>query len=88
VECGFYLPDPNTINVYFMKEIMNRERRAIKAADMKYMYVPMYDSLSIKNMLEFAFGFEGIDKYFPIPRDIPALPRQVSLILSPKRNIF
>jgi hypothetical protein len=45
VKCGFYLPDPNTINVYFMKEIMKKERRVIKAADMTLKYGTMYDSL-------------------------------------------
>ncbi len=58
-----------------MKEIVTMEKKAIKASKVQYTYVPMYDSLSVKKLMEFASGFDGMDRYFPIERDIPALPR-------------
>ena len=58
-----------------MKEIVSMQKKALKAAEVKYLYVPFYDTLSIKKMIEFASSFDGVDLYFPLERDIPALPR-------------
>ena len=53
VEVGYSLPDFNTINVYFMKEIINKQKKAIKVNNMKYLFVPQYASLSVCKILAF-----------------------------------
>ena len=78
VDVGLYLPPYKTINIYFVKDILARRKKAIKNADVSHLYVPQYESLTIPKMLEFAMRHEGLADYFPHPRDIPALPRQVS----------
>ena len=40
-----------------MKAVMEKEKRAIKVADVKYLFAPQYKSLSIPKLLEFAAEF-------------------------------
>ena len=40
VEVGYYLPPYETINIYFMKELLAKKKRHIKGDQVKYLYVP------------------------------------------------
>ena len=62
---------------------MEKQKLAIKAADVKYLYAPQYKSLSIKELLEFAADYHEVEDYFPEARDLPMLPRQVSCSITP-----
>jgi len=78
VECGFYLPAFHTINVWFLKEIMAKRKKAIKNKDMQWLYAPQYETLSREKMLDWGFEHGNIGEYFPEERDLELLPRQVS----------
>ena len=53
-DCGYYLPPYKSVNIYFMKAIMAKEKNAVKTSNIKYIYAPQYASLSIQNILDFA----------------------------------
>ena len=76
VDVGYYLPPYKSINVYFMKDLMAKRKRAIKINDVKHLYAPQYDSLSISKILDFAAAYPSVEEHLPDPRDIPMLPRQ------------
>ena len=78
VDVGFYLPSYKTINVYFMKDIMAKRKKAIKNADLCYLYAPQYEELTSAKIIAFAMERGGVVDYLPAEKDIPALPRQVS----------
>ena len=78
VDVGLYLPAYKATNIYFVKDIMARRKRAIKNENVSHLFVPHYEALTIAKMLEFALQHEGVADYLPHERDIPALPRQVS----------
>ena len=53
VDCKFYLPDYRSITVFFMKDLLSGERKALKLDEVKHLYVPYYKSLTIESMLGF-----------------------------------
>ena len=76
VDVGYYLPPYKCINVYFMKALMSRKKKALKTTDIKHLYAPQYDSLSVSKLLDFAAAYSAVEEHLPEPRDIPLLPRQ------------
>ena len=81
MDCGYYLPPYKTVSVYWMKDLMARKRKAIKTSKIQTLNVPQYETLSIKKLLEFAADYHAIEVYFPEPREIPQLPRSVSVVI-------
>ena len=71
VDAGYYLPSFKTINCYFMKALIAGEKKAIKTAEVKYIYAPQYASLSVQRILQFAQEYQAIAAYLPAERDIP-----------------
>lgn len=59
-----------------MKALMARKKKALKTSDMKYLYAPQYDTLSISKLLDYAAAYHAVEEYMPDARDIPMLPRQ------------
>ena len=57
---------------------MAKKRKAVKTGQIKHLYAPQYNSLSVDKILAFAWQFNEIHAYFPEKRDISMLPRQVS----------
>ena len=76
---GYYLPHYKVVSVYWMKDLLSKKRKAIKTSEIQTLNVPQYESLSIKKMLDFASAYNEVEDYFPDPREIPHLPRSVSL---------
>ena len=62
---------------------MGMKKKAISNKEVKHLYAPQYPSLSIEKILEFANQFQELSHYMPDQCDIPLLPRQVSLEISP-----
>ena len=87
VDVGYYLPAYKVVSIYWMKDLLSKRRKAVKSADVQTINVPMYDSLSIKKMLDFAAAYNEVEDYFPDPREIPQLPRQVSVHPSAQRQV-
>ncbi len=75
VDVGCYLPHYETITIYFMKDILAGKKKALKVSEMKYLFVPQYESLSVKRILEFASSFPRVYEYFPIEKEVHSLPR-------------
>ena len=81
VEVGAYLPPYTSINVYFMKDLIAGIKRIMKVQEMKYLYVPQYETLSLGKILRFAQGYQGVFDFLPVEKDLLQLPRQVRIIV-------
>ena len=88
VDAGLYLPPATNVTIYWMKCILSGQKKALKVTDIQYLYVPQYESLSIKEMLSFASERGSIIPYLPDDRDIHLLARQVSWIQTPKNGLI
>ena len=78
MDLGLYMPAYKTVSVYWMKDLLSKKKKAIKASEVQTLSVPQYETLSIKKMLDFAASYQQIEDFFPDPREISQLPRQVS----------
>ena len=67
------------VNVYFMKALLAGTKKALKTEAVKVLYAPQYESLAISKLLDFVAGYNAITDYLPDPRDMPSIPRQVSI---------
>ena len=63
-----------------MKAILNQQKKAIKTSEVKHLYAPQYETLSIENILRLAQQHREIYEFLPEGRDVPMLPRQVSIV--------
>ena len=59
-----------------MKALLAGTKKALKTEAVKVLYAPQYESLSIKQLLDFAAAYPAIHEYLPIPKDVRQLPRQ------------
>ena len=82
MDCGLYLPPFKCVNIYFIKSIMCKQKRAIKTSAVKYMFAPQYDTLSIEKILAFSSQYAEVLNYLPEERDMHMLPRQVSKLMT------
>lgn len=63
------MPPFKTVNIYFMKAVMCRQKRAIKASAVKYIFAPQYETLSIEKILTFASQYADVLQHLPEERD-------------------
>ena len=75
VDAGYYLPPYKCVNIYFMKALLSRKKRALKNDQVKHLSVPQYETLTISKILDFAAAYPVVEDFLPEPRDIPMLPR-------------
>ena len=61
-----------------MKALLAGTKKALKTEAVKVLYAPQYESLSIKQLLDFVAGYNAIVDYLPDAWDMPNIPRQVS----------
>jgi hypothetical protein len=40
------------------------------------MFVPQYEFLSLEDIIEFAFGYNEVQEYFPVQREMRKMARQ------------
>ena len=40
IDAGLYMPNYKAINIYFMKAVVAGQKKAVKTADVKYLYCP------------------------------------------------
>ena len=78
MDAGLYLPPFKSVNIYFMKEVMAMKKKAIKSKDVQHIYAPQYETLTCAKIYEFVQHNAEARAYFPVDKDVPALPRQVS----------
>ena len=91
VDCGYYLPDKNTVTVYFLRDLMSgKKQRKCPAADaadplfaadlnctaIKHLTVPHYETLTTAAIKDKWCAKSITAAHMPEPRDIDYLPRQ------------
>ena len=75
-EVKAYLPNIETVTIFFLKEVASSERRYIKSDKAKHLSVPHFEGLTVDDFLEYAGQHGRVMDYFPPQKEIPKLPRQ------------
>jgi hypothetical protein len=65
------------MTISWMKSIVSGEKKAEKVTDVKFLYAPMYETISLEEMLGYSSSDARLTKCLPDERDIHLLPRQV-----------
>ena len=50
---GAYLPHPEHVNSWHLKDLVTGDKAMIKGHEVKYLHVPHYDNLSVEDFLMF-----------------------------------
>ena len=61
----FYLPDETVVNKDFLKQIIQGEKHLFKKHEVKYVQVPQYEELSVKNIYPLMAKDAVFMSYFP-----------------------
>ena len=88
MDCHKYLPPYHCVTVYFMKDLVAGKKKAVKNTDIVHVAAPQYSALSIEKIIGQATQHPAILDYFPDPRDMAALPRQVSTLPEPEAKFI
>ena len=75
-EVNVFLPPFENVTIWHLRDIQSGSKKRIKSADVKHISVPQFEGLSIKDMQAFADKYPGVNKYFPIEKEVEKLPRQ------------
>ena len=90
VDVGAYLMDCDTCTIYFLKDLVRGKRKCeysiswndivsysvIKNEDIKVLYLPQYQSLTIESILAQGKKDAKVVQYLPEDRDMHKVPRQ------------
>ena len=88
VKVRAYLPSYETITLYFLRDLMSGKSKCkqplfrnclladIKCDDIKVIFCPQYEGLSIKAMLQESAKYPQIAYYLPEAKELDKLPRQ------------
>jgi hypothetical protein len=68
VDVGAYCPPKDTVTVLHLRDMANGAKGMIKAAEIKHLSVPHYESLSIEKILGWAKQNYNsvVERYLPI----------------------
>jgi hypothetical protein len=79
VDCKSYQPPLDTVTIWHLRDQSMGKKRRIKGDDVKHLVAPMYDSLSINQILIWAKANcpEVIEQYLPFEKELLRFPRQV-----------
>jgi hypothetical protein len=77
VDVGAYCPPKDTVTTLHLRDMANNAKGWIKAAEIKHLSVPFYESLSIEKILGWAKQHHPaiVERYFPIQRELDKFPR-------------
>ena len=76
IDVRAYLPDSTLISIYFMKDLIAGYHKFLKQEDVKHLYVPFYENLTVKVMIHWASAnYPELGVYFPIEKEQKKLPR-------------
>ena len=76
-ECGAYLPDYDNVTIWHLRDMAAGKRTIIKSQNIKHLYVPQFEHLAIKDMMEYCGSIPKVMKAFPIEtKEIKKFPRQ------------
>ena len=60
-----YLPDDTMFNKDFLRQVLAEEKELMEINDVRFINVPHYDEISVKQLWPKMQGFEGFTKFFP-----------------------
>ena len=68
-----YLPPDRMMNIEFLKAVLCEKKRLLKLKDVKFIFVPRYEELSVKNLLPHLQKQPDFMVYFPenFPKNHP-----------------
>jgi hypothetical protein len=77
VDCKSYQPPLDTVTIWHLRDQAMGKKGRIRGDDVKHLVVPMYDSLSIKQILLWANANcpEVIGQYLPFEKELLRFPR-------------
>lgn len=75
-----YCPPKDTVTTLHLRDMAMGRKRFINCDNIKHLFVPHYESLSLEKIIEFVQGSAPaiLNDYFPITREMKKFPRQVS----------
>ena len=76
VECHAYLAPLDCHTIYFLKQIINGQRKFLHCDKVQYLSVPQYEGLGVKQFLSEAAKYPQVAAYLPDQDDWRKLPRQ------------
>ena len=76
MECRAYLAPHDCHTIYFLKSLINGERKFIHCDKVQYLSVPQYEGLGIKEFLQQAARYPETARFLPEPDEQKKLPRQ------------
>ena len=66
----------DTVTIWHLRDLMAGRRRRIKGTEIKYIAVPQYDGLNVKEFLTFALRYKEVMEALPSEeKEILKLPR-------------
>ena len=76
-EWGAYLPHPELITVYHLRDLASGVKKPIKGRDIKHLHIPQYDHLTIEEFMKFAKDYPFVLMHLPDRlSEIKKMPRQ------------
>ena len=63
------------VTIYFLKAIIHRQKKYLKNDQVKTLYVPQYEGLAIKDILEFASDKPQVEYYLPEDIELTKIPK-------------
>ena len=85
---GAYLAGYEQVSIYFLRDIVSGKKKCkyrtfftnlsivIKSNEMKHIFIPYYEGLSVECLLEECFLYPEVKKYLPDGPDIARITRQ------------
>ena len=76
MECHAYLAAYECNTIYFLKALIMGDKKYIHADKVKYLSVPQYEGLGIKEILRELRNYDNTERYLPDMQDVHRCPRQ------------
>ena len=76
VECHAYLAPFECHTIYFLKSVVSGSKRFIDNDRVRYLSLPQYEDLTIRDILQQALDSGKCHDYLPEPDEFGKLPRQ------------
>lgn len=76
-EAAIYLSSIETLSIYHLRDLVANKRKRIRCKEVKFISIPQFAGLSIKDLLAYAEGYEEVMRALPITKnELDKLPRQ------------
>ena len=76
MDCHAYLAPYECHTIYFLKAIIQGTKKFVNCDNVRYLSLPQYEGLGIKEILHQALGSGVVNDYLPEQDEFRKLPRQ------------